>query len=100
MDFVAFLHERLGQVDRYLFTCHNPKKRLYALGRLLEIEQLAFTLRNADCLTLGGLDEFDESCERVRRRHRLHADYRDFAGDRPYNGRFLPLEPSPPEYGQ
>lgn len=92
MDFSAFLFERLGQIDGYLYS-HSKSSRLIALGRVCELDQLAFTLRNAELITVSQYDRFDEASARLRRVHNLHADYRDKAAGRAYNDRFLPFQP-------
>ena len=75
MDFSAFLFERLGHIDGYLYA-HSRLTRLFAFGRLCELDQLAFTLRNADFISVGQYDRFDEASARIRRIHNLHGDYR------------------------
>lgn len=92
MDFAAFLFERLAQVDGYLYA-HRSSSRLIALGRVCELDQLAFTLRNADCISVGQYDRYDEASARMRRIHNLHGDYRDLKAGRAINDRFLPYEP-------
>ncbi len=92
MDFSALLFERLGQIDGYLYS-HIKSSRLIALGRVCELDQLAFTLRNADLISVPQYDRYDEASARMRRIHNLHSDYRDLAAGRAYNDRLLPFQP-------
>lgn len=92
MDFSAFIFEQLGKVEAYL-SASRSSQRLVALGRMLQLEQVAFSLRNAELITVNEYDRFDDASARVRRLYNLHGDYRDKAAGRAYNDRFLPFEP-------
>jgi hypothetical protein len=98
MDFKAFFSDRLAKLEKYLSNYRSDRK--YALGRVLEIESLAFSVRNEGLLSLGDFDRLDLQCETLRRRFQLHANYSDFKSDRPYNGRFLDFESDDSQPGQ
>lgn len=90
MDYKAFFSDRLAKVESYLSSYNADRK--YALGRVLEIESLAFSLRNESLLSARDFDQLDLQCETLRRRFSLHASYSDYKAGRPYNGRFLEPE--------
>lgn len=88
MDFYLYLSTRLAQVEAYL---QKPSScRLVSLGRVLEIESLAFSFRNDSLITGVAYDQFDRQCEYLRRFHNLQGSKSDFLSGKPYNGRFLP----------
>lgn len=90
MDYKAFISDRLAKVESYL-SSYKPYRK-YALGRVLEIESLAFSLRNESLLSVRDFDQLDLQFETLRRRLSLHASDSDYKAGRPYNGRFLELE--------
>lgn len=90
MDYYGYLSGRLVQLENYLFTRKPDIK--YALGRLTEVESLAFSFRNESLITVRSFDQFDLQCETLRRRFRLFSALVDRKSDKPYNGRFLPAE--------
>jgi len=87
MDYFGYLSIRLSQIEKYL-TAGNPDRK-YVLGRLLEVESLAFSFRNESLITVRSFDQFDLQCETLRRRFRLLGSVVDWKNDKPYNGRFL-----------
>lgn len=87
MDYMAFFSDRLARIEKHLSTFNADRK--YALGRVLEVEALAFSLRNAELLSVKQFDQIDLQSETLRRRFQLHADYSDKLRAKPYNGRFL-----------
>lgn len=87
MDYFGYLSIRLSQIENYLSSVKPDRK--YALGRLLEVESLAFSLRNESLITVRSFDQFDLQCETLRRRFRLLGSVSDWKNDKPYNGRFL-----------
>lgn len=74
MDLRSELLARLDKVDSYLNQSYGVS-RLYALGRVLEIESFAFSLRNGGLLTVQQFDEIDNAAEHIRNRHSLKAAY-------------------------
>lgn len=90
MDLKADFSDRLAKVESYL-SSHKPARN-YALGRVLEIESFAFSMRNHGLLSARDFDQLDLQCETLRRRFSLHASYSDYKAGRPYNGRFLEPE--------
>lgn len=93
MDYFAYLSNRLAQIEKYL-SARKPN-RAYAIGRLLEVESLAFSYRNESLITVRSFDQFDLQCETLRRRFRLLGSVVDWKNDKPYNGRFLDFQTGP-----
>lgn len=93
MDYFAYLSNRLAQIEKYL-SARNPQRKI-ALGRLLEVESLAFSFRNESLITVRSFDQFDLQCETLRRRFRLLASAVDWKNGKPYNGRFLDFQTGP-----
>lgn len=87
MDIKALFSDRLAKLETYLSNYSADRK--YALGRVLEVESLAFSLRNGGLLSANDFDQLDLQCETLRRRFALHASHSDYKAGRPYNGRFL-----------
>ena len=87
MDIKALISDRLAKLETYLSNYSADRK--YALGRVLEVESLAFSLRNGGLLSANDFDQLDLQCETLRRRFSLHASHSDYKAGRPYNGRFL-----------
>ncbi|MCY1279466.1 hypothetical protein D9M68_328000 [compost metagenome] len=85
MEFKDYLLERLHQVDSYLSSSFLSNRQ-YALGRVLEIESMAFSLRNADVITAKEFERVDQVSERIRTHHNLHGDNRDRQAGRAYGG--------------
>ena len=98
MDFKSYFSDRLAKIEKYLSGYSADRK--YALGRVLEIECLSFSLRNEGLLSVRDYDRLDLQCETLRRRFLLHASYSDVKNDRPYNGRFLDHESDESQPGQ
>lgn len=70
MDYKAFFLERLEKVDAYLNST-SVANRSYALGRVLEVEAIAFSLRNSAVITTFEFDAVDSFAEVIRKRHKL-----------------------------
>lgn len=92
MDYMAFFSDRFAKLEKYL-SGYRPNYP-YSLGRVLEIESLAFSLRNEGLLTERQFDQLDLQAETLRRRHFLHASEASLKVGSPYNGRFLYPESS------
>ncbi len=76
MDFKDYFIERLNQIDSYLSATRPDRK--YALGRVLEVETLAFTMRNQGLLTQMEFDRIDKISERTRKYHNLMGSTHDW----------------------
>jgi len=87
MDIKALFSDRLAKFEGYL-SSYSADRR-FALGRVLEAESLAFSLRNGGLLSANDFDQLDLQFETLRRRFSLHASHSDYKAGRPYNGRFL-----------
>lgn len=90
MDVFKIFSSRLLSIESYLRS--TGSNRHVALGRILEAEQLAFSFRNENLMTVRQFDQLDHQFEALRRFHNLHASSSDLC--KPYNGRFLSYKSS------